>query len=222
MLPANPTRVIREPSVFKSKLSRENEFFQLFMDSSNLITEGAMVFQKMIKDLANSETYSQQIKDIEHKADDVTHRTIALLHKTFITPLDRDDIHTLITRMDDILDFIDAAAQRIYFYGIKQGTNDLQLLADTCVAAAVLIKEAISGLRNLKNPKGLFATCIEINRLENEADNILRRGVASLFKDEPDIRRLIMLKEIYELLETVTDRCEDVANCIEGIVLEYA
>jgi predicted phosphate transport protein (TIGR00153 family) len=208
--------------MFARLATRESKFFDLFSGSADLIVKAAGEFRVMLDDLSQVEKYSKNIKDLEHRADEITHTTIELLHKTFITPLDREDIHQLITELDDILDFIEAASQRIYLYGITHVTPEAIELADVCVTSAEFVQKAIYGLRNLKNPELVIKNCVEINRLENEADQLLRAGMAKLFRDEPDTRQLIKLKEIYELLETVTDRCEDVANVIEGIVLEYA
>lgn len=203
-------------------MPREGRFFDLFKDSAELIVKGAHEFQEMLSDLSQVESRARSISDLEQKADHITHRTVELLHKTFITPLDREDIHQLISRMDDILDFIEAASERMYLYQIKEATDEAKTLARICVQSVEYIRSAVLRLDNLKNPEDIIKYCVEINRLENEADHVLRAAMAKLFQNEPDTRQLIKLKEIYELLETVTDRCEDVANIIEGIVLEYA
>ncbi len=208
--------------MFHRFLPREENFFVLFRDLADQIVLGAHGFEKLLKDLGNSKEHCSNIKDIEHRGDEITHKTVALLHKTFITPLDRDDIHLLISRLDDILDFIDAAAQRICLYDITVCTAEAAALAKICVQSAENVKLAVEALQDLTDTKGIERCCVEINRLENEADTVLRAGVARLFREEQDTRQLIKLKEIYELLETVTDRCEDVANIIDGIVLEYA
>ena len=208
--------------MFGALKPRESRFFELFSEIGVLIMAAAQEFSVLIGDLNRAELHSQNIKDIEHKADEVTHRTIELLHKVFITPLDRDDIHQLIKKLDDVVDFIDAAAQRIFLYGVVKVTPEAQALAKVCVQSAERIQKAIQGLNNLKDQDAILKECVEINRLENEADQLLRTGIAKLFREESDIKQLIKLKEVYELLETVTDRCEDVANIIEGIVLEYA
>ena len=179
-------------------------------------------FQRMLEYPNEMESRSRHIKELENKADDVTHRTMLLLHRTFITPLDREDIHQLIKTMDDILDFIDASAQRLFLYEVRRIPPDLVKLADLTSESVKLVRQAVQLLTNLKNASDLLKICVEINQLENQADNVLRTAVASLFREEHDLKLLIKLKEIYELLETVTDRCEDVANVIESIVLEYA
>lgn len=208
--------------MFSSLMPKEGRFFDLFKELADCIVQGAVEFKELGVNMGEAERRVRAIKAIEHRGDEITHQTMDLLHKTFITPLDREDIHTLVSRMDDILDFTDAAAQRIFMYGVEELPKEGQELAEICVQAARLVQSAVAALDNLKHPENIIKTCVEINRLENDADHVLRSGLARLFKEEPDIRKLIKLKEIYELLETVTDRCEDVANVIDGIVLEYA
>ena len=145
-----------------------------------------------------------------------------MLHGMFITPLDREDIHALIKSMDDILDFIDASAQRLFLYDVRMIPKDMHELAEVTLVSVELVAKAIRMLDNMKNAKEVTKMCVEINRLENQADHIMRNAVANLFREEEDLRLLIKLKEVYELLETVTDRCEDVANVIESVCLEYA
>ncbi len=203
-------------------MPREEKFFDHFAQAADLIVEGAREFRDMVSHMDRVEHHARIIKDIEHKADEVTHRTVELLHKTFITPLDREDIHSLISKMDDILDFIEAASERMHLFEIKKSTPEFVMLADICLRSAENVKATVDLLRDLKKPQEILKLCVEVNRLENEADHVLRSAMAKLFREEPDTRQLIKLKEIYELLETVTDRCEDVANIVEGIVLEYA
>ena len=152
----------------------------------------------------------------------MTYAAIELLHKTFITPIDRDDIHKLITRMDDILDLLEDAAQTISLYDIREITPEAQRLAELCLGCSLKVKEAVALLHNMDNSRQILAICEEIDRLESDADHVMRAAMSKLFRDEPDVRNLIKLKAIYEILETVTDRCEDVANIIEGIIVENA
>jgi predicted phosphate transport protein (TIGR00153 family) len=201
---------------------REAKFFDMFKESSTLIVQGAHELIGMCEDLSDSEARARNIKDIEHKADAVTHHAIAELHKTFITPLDRDEIYRLITKMDDILDFIEAASQRFHLYDIRKITPEVKELTQIILRSAEAVKEAVSGLEQMKNAPKILELCVEINRLENEADQVLRSGMAKLFREDVGFKELIKLKEIYELLESVTDRCEDVANIIESIVLDHA
>jgi hypothetical protein len=147
---------------------------------------------------------------------------VEALHKTFITPIERGDIYELITRMDDIMDYVEAAAERIALYEIHVMTPEVRDLGDVLVRAAQEVEQAMTGLRDMRNAEAVMRKCIEINRLENEADSLLRVAVARLFREEKDPITVIKWKEIYELLETSTDRCEDVANVIEGVILEHA
>ena len=208
--------------IFGRLIPRQDKFFDLFRQSAEQIVKGANEYRAMLADLEHAESHARTIKDTEHRCDAITHQTIELLHKTFITPMDRDDIHQLISKMDDILDFIDAASQRTFLYDVRVCPPEAKRLADICVQSAEHVRAAVERLDNLKNPDEIIRHCVEVNRLENEADHVLRASIAKLFRDEPDTRQLIKLKEIFEFLETVTDRCEDVANVIEGMVLEYA
>lgn len=203
-------------------LPQEMGFFELFKESGDHMVAAMREFQRMLEYPNEMESRSRQIKELENKADDVTHRTMVLLHRTFFTPLDREDIHTLIKTMDDILDFIDASAQRLFLYEVRRIPAEMVKLADLTFDSVELVRKAVQLLTNLKNSSEILKICVEINQLENQADNVLRNAVAQLFREEHDLKLLIKLKEIYELLETVTDRCEDVANVIESIVLEYA
>lgn len=201
---------------------QELGFFDLFKESGDVMVQAIQEYRRMLEYPNEAESRMRTIKDLEHCGDDVTHRTMMLLHRTFITPLDREDIHSLIKTMDDIIDFIDASAQRLYLYEVRTIPENLHKLADITVESVKMVKTAVSMLNNLKNTDELHRICVEINKLENDADQVLRAAVAELFRNEQDLRNLIKLKEIYELLETVTDRCEDVANVIESIILEYA
>src|SRR5262249_26247867 len=164
---------------------------------------------------------AKRIKEIEHECDTITHQCVEALHKTFITPIERDDIYRLISRMDDIMDYVEAAAERMALYKLTQMTEDVKNLADVLVRATQELAEAVKLLRNMQNAEAISQKCIDINRLENEADSLLRTAVARLFDEENDTKTIIKWKEIYENLESASDRCEDVANIIEGVVLEH-
>jgi predicted phosphate transport protein (TIGR00153 family) len=168
------------------------------------------------------EMRTHAIEGIEKEADKITYATVDMLHKTFITPIDRDDIHKLITRMDDILDLMEDAAQTVSLYDLKAVTPEAKRLAELCLACCEKVQAAVALLHNMDNSQKIVAICEEIDRLESDADHVMRAAMSKLFRDEPDVRNLIKLKAIYEILETVTDRCEDVANIIEGIIVENA
>jgi predicted phosphate transport protein (TIGR00153 family) len=207
--------------MFGRLLPRETSFFDFFEQHAALTIEGTKEFLSLVTTGANIETKCRRISDIEHETDVITHRCVEALHKTFITPIDRDSIHRLITRMDDIMDYVEAAAERIELYELKVMTSDARDLADVLHRATQQVEAAVRGLRNLKDPQATLKLCIDVNRLENECDAILRRSVARLFKEEKDPIMVIKWKEIYENLENASDRCEDVANLIEGVILEH-
>lgn len=208
--------------MFGRFLPKETSFFDFFEQHASLTVEGTKEFLSLVSTGANIETKAKRISDIEHETDVITHRCVEALHKVFITPFDRDNIHRLITRMDDVMDFVEAAAERIALYELSVMTSDVRDLADCLHRAAQQVELATKGLRNLKDPQSILKQCIDINRLENESDQILRRAVARLFKEEKDPIVVIKWKEIYENLESAADRCEDVANIIEGVILEHS
>ena len=198
------------------------EFFDLFERHADRTREAGALLADMVRDGADSEKLAEQIKGVEHQGDEITHMVIERLHQTFITPMDRDDIHTLISCMDDVLDLIDASSERIWLYGIDTVEPEARELAAVLLRAVEEMGHAIRGLRDLKDRPRLIAHCTEINRLENEGDRLLRRAVARLFKERTDPIQVIKWKEIYDNLENAIDRCEDVANVIEGVALEYS
>lgn len=200
----------------------EGKFFDLFNQHAELCVKGAREMLALMTNFDDLELRVHAIESIEKQADKVTHTTIDLLHKTFITPLDREDIHQLITRMDDILDLLEDAAQTISLYDIKAITPESTRLAELCVACTEKVQAAVGLLHNMSNASEILTICADIDRIESNADHVMRAAMSKLFRDEPDVRTLIKLKAIYELLETVTDRCEDVANIIEGILVENA
>lgn len=208
--------------MFGSFIPREGKFFDLFDELAATLVEGAHTFLEMLANPSQYENYFRKVKDIEHKADDITHASFDLLHKTFITPMDREDIRALVSGLDDIMDCMDATAARLFLYDVGQVPQEAIELAQINVKSVEKLAGVVSLLKNIKNPEAIIKNCIELHGLENDGDHVLRTSMAKLFKNEQDIRRLIKLKEVFELLELVTDKCEDVANTIEGIVLEYA
>lgn len=206
--------------MFGRLMPREGAFFDIF---NRHVNEAVLASRELVALMANpadAEARARAIESHEKRADKITLECIELLHKTFITPLDRDDIYSLITRMDDILDLMEDAAQSIWLYDLRVLTPESGRLADICVACIERVKAAVNLLSNLDNFKDILAICNEIDKLEADADHVERAAMAKLFREENDVKQLIKLKAVYELLETVTDRCEDVANIIEGIVVE--
>lgn len=208
--------------MFGRLLPTEGKFFDLFIQHADLCVKGGKEMVELMTNFNDLDIRVHAIESIEKQADKITHETLESLHKTFITPLDRDDIHQLITRMDDILDLMEDVAQTISLYDIKAITPEAKRLAELCLSCTERVKAAVELLHNMDNARQILGICEEIDRFESEADHVMRAAMSKLFRDEPDVRNLIKLKAIYELLETVTDRCEDVANIIEGIIVENA
>jgi predicted phosphate transport protein (TIGR00153 family) len=208
--------------MFGRFMPREGRFFELFSRHAGEIVQGSRELVAMMSGEGDVQARAHAIETIEKRGDKITHETIELLHKTFVTPLDRDDIHQLVTRMDDILDLIEDCAQSISLYDVRTATPEMKRLAEICVGCAQKVQAGVSGLSNLKEPRATMAVCAEIDKLESEADRVMRAAIAKLFREEPDAKQIIKLRSIYEILESITDRCEDVANIIEGIVLENA
>ena len=201
-------------------LPHDASFFAHFEHQGKKTVEGCRAFLDMVEQPGDMERRAERVKQIEHECDEITHAVVEALHKTFITPIDRNDIYRLITKMDDIMDLVEAAADRLALYEIPAMTKEAAELARCLVDSAEHVLHAVSGIRDLGKPNGILQHCIEINRLENVADGILRGALARLFREEKDPIAVIKWKEIYETLESATDRCEDVANIIEGVVLE--
>jgi len=208
--------------MFGRFMPQEGHFFELFNEHAQYIVDGTRELAVLMAKFDDLERRAYSIETIEKKADKVTHQTVELLHKTFITPIDREDIHKLITTMDDILDLTEDVAHSIFLYDIKSVTPEAQKLADICVACGEKVKATVALLPKMENSAEMLSLCNEIDKLESDADHVMRAAMAKLFREEPDVRNVIKLKEIYELLESVTDKCEDVANIIEGIIVENA
>ena len=206
--------------MFSRLMPQEHRFFDFFTALAGEAVKISLELEAMFRDFDDLQRRTFNIEAIEKRGDRITHDTIDLLHKTFITPIDRDSIHRLITRMDDILDLSEDVAQSIMLYDVKTSTPEACKLAALCVACCEQVNKAAGLLRNMGNAESILSICTEIDKLESEADHVMRSAIARLFREENDVKNLIKLRSIYELLEAVTDACEDVANLIEGIVVE--
>ncbi|HET9581942.1 MAG TPA: DUF47 domain-containing protein [Gemmatimonadota bacterium] len=206
--------------MLRKLMPRETNFFDYFERHAATTVKGCRELLELATSADQFEVRARRIKDLEHEADSITHDCVEALHKTFITPLDRDDIHKLISRMDDIMDFVETVSDLCVLYNIDRMTSDARELAGVLVESTEQLEIAVTLLRDMKNARAITERCIDVNRLENRGDQILRKAVARLFDEETDPVAIIKWKEIYENLETATDRCEDVANILEGIVLE--
>ncbi len=208
--------------MFERLMPRQVAFFDYFDRMAEKTLEGSRALVEMLEAFDDVAERAGRIKTIEHEGDMLTHDCIEELHKTFITPIDRDSIHRLVTRMDDVLDLIESVAQRMALYDVGAATPESVGLARVLLLSVEQVGKAVRGLRDMKNAREILAECVEINRLENEADTLLRVAVGGLFRDVKDPLTVMKWKELYEGIEEATDRCEDVANLVEGIVLEHA
>ncbi|HZH79160.1 MAG TPA: DUF47 family protein [Archangium sp.] len=203
-------------------MPKSDEFFDDFDAQCAVTVEGARMLHALLSDFRDVATKVQALKDIEHKGDEVTHTAFNRLHKQFITPFDRGQIHTLLSRIDDVLDLTNAAAARMHYYEIQSSLPDATELARLLVLCAEKVQEVVAALRLIKKPEQILAGCKDIKRLETQADEALRAGLGRLFKSGADPLTIIKWKEIYDLIETATDKCQGVANVIEGVVLEHS
>ena len=214
--------------LFAKLLPREANFFEMFNQHAERIVDAARAFSLLVANYDNLQLRAQHNRDVdsaERSADRVTHEVNRAIHKTFITPIDRDQIHTLINTMDDVADLIQDSAETLALYDVRRVNEEITRLTDLSVKCCERVKEAVSMLGKLAEPGTADAAlkiCEEIDQLESDADRVMRSAMSRLFREEPDVREVIKLKAVYELLETITDKCEDVANVIEGIVLEHS
>jgi predicted phosphate transport protein (TIGR00153 family) len=203
-------------------IPKEQKFSQLFEESAQNIVRASQALKEVVDSWQFVDSRVAEITELEHRGDTITHQIISLLHRTFVTPFDREDIALLAHTMDDIIDFIHAAADAMFIYKIDSPTQRAKELADIIVQAAAEVEKAVHGLRRRSELKRILERCVEINRLENMADRVYRAGMAEIFDDATDITQLIKWREIYEHMESATDRCEDVANVLEGVALKHA
>jgi len=214
--------------MFGKLLPREGNFFEMFNQHADRIVEAARAFSQLVANYGDAhlrEQYNRDVDNAERAADRVTHEVNRVLHKTFITPIDRDQIHKLINTMDDVADLIQDSAETMALYDVRQVNEEITRLTDLAVKCCDRLKEAVGMIGNLADhdtAEAALKTCEEIDRLESDADRVMRSAMSKLFREEPDVREVLKLKAIYELLETITDKCEDVANVIEGIILEHS
>ena len=203
-------------------LTRDAVFFDALADHAQKSVSASKLLVEMLDRLEDSSKLAKMITDLEHEGDKITHACLAALHQTWITPLDREEIHALITRLDDVLDCIEAASERILLFEIAEAPPQARELAQALVASCTAMCSATQSLRDLKHQAKLLELCVEINKHENTADGIYRAALAALFKPGSDPLLVMKWRDIYDQLENATDRCEDVANIIEGVVLEHA
>ena len=203
-------------------IPKETSFFEIFDEQAAANVEAASILVELMERFDDAPAKVARLQAVEHKADEITHRAMGMLHKTFITPIDREQVHQLVASLDDVVDLMDGASRRMLLYGLKSPRKDLLEMTRVLLASTREVQKAVRGLRNMKNAREILAACIEINKLENDGDALRDAAVADLLKQSKDAIEVMTWKEIYESVETAIDRCEDVANVIEGVVLENA
>ena len=203
-------------------MPKERKFFDIFNAHAQCIVDAGRELELLVNNLNDAQVHRQAVLAAEKAADKLTRETNDLLHKTFITPIDRNEIHNLISTMDDIVDLMEDVAMSIFLYDVQAVTPEVSQLAHVCSVCAEQVQQVVALLPDMKHASQIVKTCEEIDRLESEADQLLRAALSKLFREESDVKTLIKLKAVSELLESVTDKCEDVTDIIEGIVLENA
>ena len=201
---------------------REIKFFDLFEDSAQNTVKAAHGLKKLVDEWGNIDVEVAQITELEHVGDTITHQIMAQVNRTFVTPFDREDIASLAHVLDDVTDFIHSAAYAMLIYKVDSPSQRAKELADIIVQSTSEVEKAIPQLRTRAGLKSIYEKCVEINRLENVADTVFRSAMAELFDDTTDMAKIIKWREIYEHMESATDRCEDVANVLEGVALKHA
>ena len=211
-------------SILKIFLPKDRVFYQLF----EVVAEELVKMGVALKEVVNEPDFEKRaalikkIEDMEHVNDDHTHHIFTELSRNFITPFDREDIHSLATSLDDIADYIYASAKKINFYRVNPNDIGIQKFADLICLGCVQVHKAVTELRNMKNMRQITDALVAINSIENQGDDIFDMSIERLFATEPDAKEVIKKREIYQIMEVVTDKCEDAANVIESIIIKYA
>ncbi len=208
--------------MFKRLIPKKDVFFDHMEALAAKAAEIVAAFRAQLDHPGEGQARVAAVKAIEHEADNILHATIADLHRTFVTPLDRNEISTICKRLDDIIDLVEGASMRVYHYEIRETRAPLTALLDVLDRQVAALREGLAALHDLRHPEPLRDCIVKVHTLENEADDILRPAIGNLFREEKDPRLILKWKEIYEHVEKATDRCEDVADHIENVLLEYS
>jgi len=216
------TIVTRRWPMLKRLIPREYNFFESFDQATSHAVSAAKLLLKLTEHYADADLIARELNSVEHACDDVAHRTMEQLNKSFITPLDREDIHVMILRIDDVVDLTNAAANRMAYFGIQKPTQHSINLAKQVVRGCEKLAEAVHGMHSSRNYEQVMRDCIIVHEVENAADDILHTALAELFATEKNAIELIKWKEIYETMEKITDRLEDVANVLQGVIVKMS
>jgi uncharacterized protein len=200
-------------------LPREEKYFELFNEMARLINAAGQALIKLFDDVANAERYADELQKIEHQCDEITHDVLKRLNKSFITPIDREDIHALTSALDTVVDLMEGTAARVIMYGVKESTPAMQELARLLSETAAVLGRSVA---KLNSNEGLLDSLVEVHNLESKADSIYREAMRELFAENSDALAVLKSKEIYEKLESAIDACEGAANVVENITLKNA
>lgn len=205
-------------------MPKNKVFYELFEDVAEKVYEMGVKLKEMVSESDPDKRVAvlAQIEDLEHRNDDNTHRIFTELGRNFITPFDREDIHYLATALDDICDYIYACSKKMNFYSVNPNDTGIQKMADLILQGSIEIKKAVFGLRDMKNLREMTEAMVKVNSIENQADDVFDMSIEMLFQQENDFKEVIKKREIYQVMEIVTDKCEDAANVIESIIIKYA
>jgi uncharacterized protein len=211
-------------SIMKIFMPKDRVFYTLFEQVADTMSKMGKVLKEVVKepDFDKRAGLISQIEDLEHVNDDFTHQIFTELGRNFITPFDREDIHYLATSLDDVCDYIFATAKKINFYKVNPNDQGIQKMADLIEQASEQIRAAVHELRNMRDMRRITEALVKVNSIENQADDIFDLSIERLFETEPDAKEVIKKREIYQVMEIVTDKCEDAANVIESIIIKYA
>lgn len=211
-------------TILKIFLPKDRVFYQLFENVSEVLVKMGAKLKEVVSepDYEKRVKLIKEVEDMEHINDDYTHQIFTELGKNFITPFDREDIHYLATSLDDIADYIYASAKKINFYHVDPNDIGIQKMADLIALGCTQVHKAVTELRNMKNMRQITDALVAINSIENQGDDIFDMSIERLFATEPDAKEVIKKREIYQIMEVVTDKCEDAANVIESIIVKYA
>src|SRR5687767_3569602 len=211
-------------SFLKFFLPKDKVFFQLFEGVAETVMQMGIKLKEVVheKNFEMRAVLIKEIEDMEHTNDEYTHRIFTELGKNFITPFDREDIHSLASALDDIADYIYASAKKINFYHVNPDDIGIQKMGDLIALGTVQVHKAVTELRNMKNMRQITDALVAINSIENQGDDIFDMSIERLFATEPDAKEVIKKREIYQVMEIVTDKCEDASNVIESIIIKYA
>jgi uncharacterized protein Yka (UPF0111/DUF47 family) len=211
-------------SIMKIFMPKDRVFYTLFEQVADTMDKMGKVLKEVVKepDFDKRAGLISQIEDLEHVNDDFTHQIFTELGRNFITPFDREDIHYLATSLDDVCDYIFATAKKINFYKVNPNDQGIQKMADLIEQGSEQIRTAVHELRNMRDMRKITEALVKVNSIENQADDIFDLSIERLFETEPDAKEVIKKREIYQVMEIVTDKCEDAANVIESIIIKYA